>query len=238
MNSTKFNKKETLVIAHRGLSGIEKENTMPAFVAAGNRSYFGIETDVHRTSDGRFVIIHDDRTGRVCDTDLSVEGSSFDDLRALYLNDRDGGKRIDLRIPTLEEYVGTCARYDKIGVLELKNDFTSEDIGRIIDIIKAHGQLDRIIFISFSYENLVKLRGFLPDQKAQYLVGEYSDALPEKLKRYGFGLDIYYKSLTKEIVDRLHSENIEINCWTVDSKEDGERLADWGVDYITSNILE
>ena len=45
--------KNTKIVAHRGLSGIEPENTNLAFVAAGNRSYFGIETDIHVTKDGR-----------------------------------------------------------------------------------------------------------------------------------------------------------------------------------------
>ena len=38
MNTIKFDKKNALVVAHRGLSGIERENTNAAFVAAGNRS--------------------------------------------------------------------------------------------------------------------------------------------------------------------------------------------------------
>ena len=37
-----------LMIAHQGGSGLELGNTNAAFVAAGNRSYFGIETDVHK----------------------------------------------------------------------------------------------------------------------------------------------------------------------------------------------
>ena len=43
------------MVAHRGVSKLERENTMPAFVAAGNRSYYGIETDIHITRDGRFI---------------------------------------------------------------------------------------------------------------------------------------------------------------------------------------
>ena len=70
MNTIKFDKKDTLIIAHRGLSGIEKENTNAAFVAAGNRSYYGIETDVHKTLDGRYVVFHDDTTGRVAIDDM------------------------------------------------------------------------------------------------------------------------------------------------------------------------
>ena len=44
-----------LMVAHRGVSGLEQENTHAAFVAAGNRSYWGIETDIRRTNDGRYV---------------------------------------------------------------------------------------------------------------------------------------------------------------------------------------
>ena len=43
MNTIKIDSKQAKMVAHRGLSGIERENTNPAFVAAGNRSYFGID---------------------------------------------------------------------------------------------------------------------------------------------------------------------------------------------------
>ena len=47
------------MIAHRGVCGLERENTAAAFVAAGNRSYFRIETDIHETADGKFIIPDD-----------------------------------------------------------------------------------------------------------------------------------------------------------------------------------
>ena len=64
MDTIKINKGSALIVAHRGLSGLERENTASAFVAAGNRSYFGIETDVRVTADGNFVLLHDDNTLR------------------------------------------------------------------------------------------------------------------------------------------------------------------------------
>ena len=51
-------------------------------------------------------------------------------------------------------------------------------------------------------------------------------------------VDVYYKALTKEIIHLLHSKGIQVNCWTVDSKEIAEVLTEWGIDYITTNILE
>ena len=93
------------MIAHRGLSGIEKENTCAAFVAAGNRSYYGVETDIHRTSDGRLIVFHDDNLQRIAGVDLTVEETDFDTLRAVRMADRDGVPRHDLVLPSLEEYV-------------------------------------------------------------------------------------------------------------------------------------
>ena len=203
MDTIKINKQNTLMVAHRGVSGIEQENTCAAFVAAGNRSYFGIETDVHRTVDGKFVVFHDDTTGRVAIDNMVIEESTFDTLRRLLLTDTDGKKgREDLHIPTLLEYICTCKRYDQIAestlafflqkkggtleeyisickryektaVLELKNEFKETDLYAIVDIIKDMDYLDHVIFISFCLTNLVMLRAKYPDQPAQYVLSSF-----------------------------------------------------------------
>ena len=240
MNTIKIaDKKNTLMVAHRGLSGIERENTNSAFVAAGNRSYFGIECDVHSTIDGKYVIIHDDNTERVAIDKLVVEESTYETLRALRLTDKDGQRgRSDLRIPGLEEYISICKKYEKVAVLELKNDFETEDIAKICEIINRLGHFEETIFISFSYENMVKLKTLHPEARAQYLVSKFGDDLVEKLTAYGLDLDIYYKALTEENISLCHGKGIKVNCWTVDDREAAELLIGWGVDYITSNILE
>lgn len=239
MNTIKFNSLNTKVVAHRGLSGIEKENTNAAFIAAGNRSYYGIETDVHRTLDGKFVCFHDDTTGRVAVDNMVIEETTFDTLRKLLLTDRDGIKgREDLKIPTLKEYIATCKRYEKVAVLELKNEFDKEDIAKICEEIIELDYLENVIFISFAFNNLVKLREIYPNQKVQFLIDDYSDELPTLLSEHRFDLDIHYKALTEERIKLLHDNGIEVNCWTCDDKEAGENLSKWNIDYITSNILE
>ena len=239
MNTIHVDSGKVLMVAHRGVSGIEKENTCAAFVAAGNRSYYGIETDVHRTRDGKFVCIHDDTTGRVAIDNLKVEESTFETLRSLVLADTDGVRgRNDLRIPTLQEYVRICKKYGKVGVLELKNTFEPAEIQAIIDIIRDEDYLSGIIFISFSLENMICVRGLLPKQPCQYLISTFPEDLIDTLVRYDLDLDIYYKALTEENLGALREKGIRVNVWTVDNPEDARRLISWGVDYITSNILE
>ena len=239
MDTIRIEKKNTLMVAHRGLSGIETENTNSAFVAAGNRTYFGIETDIHRTSDGKFVINHDEHLKRVADVDFNVEENPLSESQKIVLKDIDGTKeRLDL-IPTyLENYLAICKKYEKHCVLELKSDFTDEEIKSIIDIINSYGVMRDLTFISFNYENLVKVRKFLPTQSAQFLFSEFTDEIIENLKRDRIDVDVAYPALTEDIIKELHKEKLKVNCWTVNDPELAKKFIGWGVDYITTNILE
>lgn len=239
MDTIKLDGKKCKIIAHRGLSGIECENTNAAFVAAGNRSYFGIETDVHVTKDGRYIIIHDDNTKRVTNCELVVEKSRYKKLKKLRLLDKiDKRTRSDLVLPDLTDYIRICKKYEKTAVLELKNPMSEKDIRGIIDEVWGENYLKHTIFISFDWDNLIKVKAIFPEQKVQYLVSKWNDGLVEKLKENKMDLDIEYHAVTKEMVEKLHKNGIEINCWTCDKKEDAEKLIECGVDYITSNILE
>ena len=240
-NTIRIDKKHVKMVAHRGVSGLECENTCAAFVAAGNRSYYGIETDVHVTADGHFVVIHDDKTGKVSDVDLSVEGSTWEELSKVQLYSRGrtvSPTRRDLVIPDLADYIRICQFYGKTPVLELKNRIQTADIRRMVELIREIGYLEETLFISFDWDNMVDLREMLPHQKLQFLIGPWDDALPAKLKEHRMDLDIYYKSLTRERIALLHELGIEVNAWTCDDPQQAEELIQWGIDYITSNILE
>ena len=242
MNTIKIDKQGTNVkmIAHRGLSGLERENTCAAFVAAGNReTYWGIETDIHCTADGKYVIIHDDTTTRVSGVEMTVEESDFDTLRSLRLMDKNAdGSRWDLVLPTLEEYISVCKKYDKIAVLELKNPMPEEAVVEIIREVEQMDYADKMVVISFSFDNMVLLRKNFPNQNAQFLLKAWDDAWLPKLKEYSLGLDIRHTEITAELVEKIHAIGQEINCWTVDDPADAARVIACGVDYITTNILE
>lgn len=227
------------IIAHRGMSGLEPENTHAAFIAAGNRSHFGIETDTHKTVDGFFVTFHDNSTKRMSGDDLILEQATYETLRSMRLRQKDGEKgRTDLRIPSLQEYIAICKYYEKVAVLELKNEFTAEEVDEICKIVEEQDYMDSTIFISFAFQNMVHIRKRCPQQAAQFLIEEFEDDLIDRLLEYNLDLDIYYKALTAENVKACHDAGIKVNCWTVDDPADAERLAGYGVDFITSNILE
>ncbi|MGN0174185.1 MAG: glycerophosphodiester phosphodiesterase [Acutalibacteraceae bacterium] len=232
---------ETKIIAHRGLSGIETENSIAAFIAAANRSYFGIETDVHVTKDNKFIIIHDDNTGRVSNSNYNVEQTDFKTLRSVNLYNFNGNSpRIDLSMPTPEEYFEICKKYDKVSVFELKNEMKKQDIAKLIKLVENINMLENTIFISFSLENLINLKSLNSNLSAQYLVSEINniDDLITTLKEYSLDLDAYHGTLSKDIIEKMHSAGIKVNAWTVDDVNRANELIDMKIDFITTNILE
>ena len=232
------NKGNTKMVAHRGVSKLERENTMPAFVAAGNRSYYGIETDRHITRDGRFIVYHDDNTLRLTGVDSVVEEQDFDTLRKLEIKDFDDESRIDLYMPTLEEYIKTCKKYEKIAVLELKNPMPKDKVSEVCEVLDKIGHREGTVIISFDYQNLLYVKEKHPEQKVQLLCKEYDEALIQKLKKDGMDLDIHRGAVDRKLIDLCHQNGIEVNAWTVDDPEQAQSFIDMGIDYITTNILE
>lgn len=239
-NSILFtNKGNVQMIAHRGLSGLELENTCPAFVAAGVKSYYGIETDVHVTKDGKIIVFHDDNLKRLTGVNKIIEKCNFDELRAIRMKDTDGKTtRNDLFLPTLEEYISICKKYDKQSILELKNEMPAEKVWEIADTIQKMGWFQKTTFISFFGVNLLRLREKHPDASAQFLTETATDKDYQFMAENRLDADLCGYCVSKEFVDRLHAAGLKVNCWTIDKIEHAEYMKECGVDFITSNILE
>ena len=237
MNTVKIDKKNVLMIVHRGLSGIETENTECAFVAAGNRTYYGVETDVHLTKDGKFVVHHDDNLQRVFGVDAFIRDLTFDEIRKIQRAEN-GEKAAYSVVPTLKEYLDACKKYEKKSVLELKIEYDEKHLKEIIAEVEKAGQTDDIIYISFYASDIEKMRKLLPITRLQFLCGEINDQTIDFCVKNGADIDVYYPALTKETVAKLKSTGVKINCWTVNDKAVAEDLVSLGGDYITTNILE
>lgn len=131
-------------IAHRGVhldSTASGENSLEAVELARRAGFACIETDVRLSSDGEFVVMHDETLDR---TVTRADGSELDSVRvdavpfARLRNDyrlkaRDPENRT--RIPTLEEYLGACADAALVPFLEFKPDAQPAEIHlRLIEI--------------------------------------------------------------------------------------------------------
>jgi glycerophosphoryl diester phosphodiesterase len=233
------NKGETKMIAHRGVSGLERENTCPAFVAAGVKTYYGIETDVHYTKDGRFVVCHDSNLSRVAGVDMIIEETDFDEIRAVRFTDIHGDvPRNDIFIPTLEEYLHICRKYGKEAILEIKGSWSDAYTARLVESVTAAEMIENTTFISFAKESCLGVRKAYPAAKVQFLAGKDPEISVAFCIENGMDADFHVDLITKETVEAIHKAGHTVNCWTVNTIDIAERVKASGVDMITTNILE
>lgn len=120
-------------IAHRGLSSRAPENTIKAFQLAGEAKFWGAETDVRKTKDGYFILMHDDTLKRMCGIDRAPGDMTLEEIKACPVTG--GNHREDYQddpdavtIPTLEEYLHTCLQYRMVPVVEVKMSYQWDDL--------------------------------------------------------------------------------------------------------------
>ncbi len=219
-------------IAHRGYSGAECENTLQAFKLACESGFYGAECDVHVTSDGKYVVFHDDETGRMCFENVAVEKSDYSKLRSLEFR-----RGAQYKIPDLREYLTCLKQGGIVAVIELKTPMRAQNINEIIEICRQYYSLDKIIFISFCFENLIEVKKVLPEQKIQLLTCAVTEELADKLRDLNFGIDADRIILNENTAAILRERKIPINCWTCDDRAEADRLVSLGAEYITTNVL-
>jgi glycerophosphoryl diester phosphodiesterase len=239
MDTLKIVKENVKMIAHRGLSGLEKENTIAAFIAAGNKSYYGTECDIHLTKDNVFVVCHDDHTGRVSPVKKVIKELTYEELSQICLYGFESKTtRSYLKIPTLREYLEVSKKYNKNCIIEIKCELEKKDVDKLFVEIEEFEYLSNITFISFNLENLKKIRRINKTIPLQYLTSTYTKELPELCKKEKVDIDMAYRELSLPIVEEFHNLDVKVNAWTVNNPIEALILVSWNIDYITTNILE
>lgn len=231
------------LIAHRGFSAVAPENTAPAFIEAGLAGFSGAECDVYRTKDGVWVVQHDKHTYRMMDKSSFIENITYEQLKTYTT---DNGSNIanypDLKVCSLDEYLGICQQYDMVPVIELKGPNNTEHYDEIIASVEEFGLADKAVYISFYIENLRAVRELTDDAAVYYLSSVIDDeAIEDALSlggKCGIDFDGRKEENTEEVVKMCQDKGLLMGAWTIDEAEDLNRLLDWGVTLITTNAIK
>jgi len=217
----------TLVLAHRGASRVERENTVLAFQRAGDMGADGVELDVRTTADGKLVVHHDPF---LADGRVICEVLAADLLR---------------HIPSLNEALDACA-----GMwvnVEIKNDANEPDFDPLDHIAQqvcselvARGENERFLISSFRRETIDKVREEAPSLRTAWLVravlpDDYADTAKSLAEAGHVAIHPWVGLLSAEMVDAFHSAQLQVNTWTCDDPQRMAELAEWGVDAICTN---
>lgn len=151
-------------IAHQGYHTTERANSLAAFRAAAKEGWRYVETDTYMTSDGKFIVSHDDNvpvgytngTTTLTDTSYKYEQHTLDEILAFH---GPNGEKVD----TLEDFCKLCKECGLHPYIEIKQgnmwqantiDTTNAKYNgkpyaiKLLDIVNRYGLRGNATFIS------------------------------------------------------------------------------------------
>jgi len=208
---------ETIVCANRGNSSCAPENTLAAFKSALELKVDAVELDVHLSSDGEIVVIHDENTKRTTGRDSLIAEMTLKQIRQLDAGGWFDPKYKGEKIPTLKEVIqlvrGKAALFIEVkGKKSTRNIFTKN----LNFLLNKFNLLDKVVVFSFQKDFVQKLKQVCP-QVATTLSTSTEE---EFRKALGYdwidGVLPHYNSITKEIIIQKNRSGKWNLVWTVD----------------------
>lgn len=217
----------TQVMAHRGASAAERENTTMAFRRAAEMGAHAVELDVRICKSGELVVHHN--------ADLA-DSSAIKDLTL---------SELPPYVPTLTQALDACA-----GMwvnIEIKNDENEPDFDPndkvahlVVALLRERDTSQRWLISSFRRPTVDLVHGLWPQLPTAWLTVNVDDpdaqALAASLVASGHcALHPFVGTLSRHVVDVMHDNRLAVNTWTCDDPERMSELIEWGVDGICTN---
>jgi glycerophosphoryl diester phosphodiesterase len=225
-------------VGHRGDRSEAPENTMPALELALDRLSF-VETDVQLTRDGVPVLFHDTTLERVTGDPRRVGELTLDELTELDAGSWYSDDFEHVRIPTLAAFLDELEeRSHARALVELKADWTPQQVRGVVDLIEARGLRSRVVLQSFSVETLQSVQRVSPATPRLMLIRELpADPVPlaTELGIIGFGTTADSVTAVPGALEAAHAEGIAVLCYTLNSRERWLEVSGLGVDGIITD---
>jgi len=252
------------VAAHRGGALLWPENSLLAFRNALALGAELLELDVHLAADDGVPVIHDPTLDRTTDGAGPVRARAAAELRGLRLRGPDGVVTGE-RLPMLEEVLPLVARAAAGLLLEVKGPEPGVAVRygrrdghvvaepgaryegleeRVLAALASAGMQDRCTVIAFNPAVLARVRVLDPGQRTSLLVAgphvELVGARPEDTVAWAVAagaadLGVQHTLATEALMTAARAAGLTVGVWTANDEPTLRRMADLGVDVITSD---
>ncbi len=228
-----------VVVAHRGASGEAPENTLAAYRLALTQGARAAETDVFLTADGHVVALHDRTLDRTTDGSGPVAEQDLSQVQAL-----DAGTWFDPAfagepVPTLAALLDLTRDAATLCVEIKAGDGIVPAIAALVDERAMRGQ---VVIFSFDADAVGEAGVVLPEVPSLLLATRRGDpkaydpgVVDQALLLSADALGFNHRSLTPELVDQAHGAGLPVFVYTVNAREDLDRVVSLGVDGVITD---
>lgn len=223
-----------LYFSHRGANTLRVQNTLPAFALAHAQGARSFELDVHLLKDGTLAIHHDYSLLHTAGQNIVLKDLTSTDLKKHPLINPFGTQ--PAYIPLFSEVLPVLLPGLEILNIELKNDGNLyPGIEEAVLKFIPPRLLPNLLFSSFDYPTLQRLRALCPQAKLGQLTRAFN--VQEALALGAKSVHLNHIRFSPQIAQICHQNSLEVYCYTVNEKPLAARLADQGVDGIFTDKI-
>lgn len=161
------------IVSHRGAAALAPENTLAAMRIAIEQGVDFVETDMQLTSDGVPMLLHDPTLDRTTNGSGPIARHTYDEVRALDAGSWFSPANAGERVPTLDEFLDVLAPSNVRALVELKGDWTTEQLAEVADLLQARYMVNRVALQSFEEDILRGLQQVAPQFARVMLTREW-----------------------------------------------------------------
>lgn len=250
-----YSKYDTIIkgVNHRGWTGLgAAQDTLDAYKDSFTMGFRYVEVDVHKTSDDKFIIGHNDELpDRLVNPATGAKGSTvkiaehtLEELKAF--KDSKGGT-----VTELSEFCKLCKTYGLHPYIETKKAFDEPTMYKILDIITRSGlnyNFTIISFIEWTLESSIKyddkirvglIYDKVQDNTIDDVVMRINKIKSKSTNRINVFLDAngqYFKTPSEAVMTKLLANKLPLEVWTMDTEADVLALDSY-VSGVTSNTV-
>ncbi|BCM71906.1 MULTISPECIES: glycerophosphodiester phosphodiesterase [Streptomyces] len=196
-----------LTIGHRGVMGVEPENTLRSFVAAQRAGLDLIELDLHLSKDGALVVMHDAEVDRTTDGSGPIADKTLAELRAL-----DAGR--GERVPVFEEVLEAVQTPLQA---EIKDVAAARALA---EVMRARDLTARVEVSSFHDEAVAEIARLVPGVRTALVASRYGTDVVDRAVAVGAAtVCLNIRRLTLEIVEHARASGLRIIGWVVNTQD-------------------
>ena len=227
--------KNAFVIAHRGASGYEPENTLSAFAKASKMGAKWVELDVMLSKDGTPVVFHDETLERLTDGSGRLDEYNYNELAKLKVKGKE-------KIPSLKEVLAFIFQNKMKVNLEIKPsraELAYETAKKAFEVVKFFSAVDdgRVLFSSFDYQSLETIRALSSSAYIGVLIdGNKEQGLFCASEIKAVSLNCSNEDATPDFIAKVLDNNLELLVYTVNEKARAEELLELGVCAVFSDL--
>jgi glycerophosphoryl diester phosphodiesterase len=196
-----------LTIGHRGVMGVEPENTLRSFIAAQNAGLDLIELDLHLSKDGALVVMHDADVDRTTDGSGPIADKTLAELRAL---DAGHGERV----PVFEEVLEAVRTPLQA---EIKDVAAARALA---EVMHRKDLVGRVEVSSFHDEAIAETARLVPGVRTALIASRYgTDVVDRAVEAGAATVCLNIRRLSLEVVEHARKADLKIIGWVVNTQD-------------------